>query len=63
MKFTVSDDLAERLLNMQIGHQDGAPNKYLTEDERLKTNKEWADHYNAASVSCKETVIRRRNQR
>ena len=63
MKFAVSDDLSIRLLKAQAGHQAGELNKYLTEDERLRTFKEWGDHYNAASRSCKESVIRRRNQR
>jgi hypothetical protein len=60
MKFTVSDDLAERLFNIQLGHHAGSPNKYLNEEESLKTTKEWFDRYSAADISCKERFLRRR---
>ena len=62
MKFTVSDDLAERLLRLQVGHQNGTPNKFASEEENSKTTKEWFDRYSAASVSCGERFMRRRNQ-
>jgi hypothetical protein len=63
MKFTVSDDLATRLLQMQAGHQAGSANKYVGDDAILQTTKEWLDRYSAASVSCGERFMRRKNQR
>lgn len=62
MKFTVSDDLAERLLRIQVSYQAGTPNKYASEEENSKTLKEWFDRYSAASVSCGQRFMRRRNQ-
>lgn len=63
MKFIVSDELAVRLFNMQIGHQAGTPDKYASEEENSRTTKEWLARYSAADGSCKERFIRRRNQR
>lgn len=63
MKFTVSDDLAERLLRGQLSHVAGTPNKYASEDENSKTLKEWSDRYSAADKSCKERFIRRKYPR
>jgi hypothetical protein len=60
MKFTVSDDLAERLLRIQVSHQAGTPNKYASEEENSKTLKEWFDRYSAASSSCGQRFMRRR---
>ena len=62
MKFTVSDDLAERLFRGQLAHIAGTPNKYASEEENSKTLKEWSDRYSAASVSCGQRFMRRRNQ-
>jgi hypothetical protein len=63
MKFTVSDDLAIRVLKMQQGNQVAATNKYLSEDEISRTTKEWFALYSAASISCGERFMRRRNQK
>ena len=63
MKFTVSDDLAERLLRIQVSYQAGTPNKYGSEEENSKTTKEWFDRYSAADRSCKERFIRRKYPR
>jgi hypothetical protein len=60
MKFTVSDDLAERLLRIQVSYQAGTPNKYGTDEENSKTTKEWFDRYSAASVSCGQRFMRRK---
>jgi hypothetical protein len=60
MKFTVSDDLAERLIRMQVSAQDGTPNRYDSEEENLKITKEWFNRYTAADKSCKERFIRRK---
>lgn len=63
MKFTVSDDLAERLLRIQVSYQAGTPTKYASEEENSKTLKEWFDRYAAADKSCKERFIRRKYPR
>ena len=60
MKFTVSDALAERLLRMQMYKDSGTPNLHASEEENLKTTKEWIDRYSVADRSCKERFIRRK---
>ena len=63
MKFTVSDDLAERLLRMQVSQAAGAPNKYASEEENSRTTADWFNRYSAADKSCKERFIRRKYPR
>lgn len=63
MKFTVSDDLAEKLLRMQVSQVAGTPNKYASEEENSRTTADWFNRYSAADKSCKERFIRRKYPR
>ena len=63
MKFTVSDDLALRLLQFQSDKNSASATKYLTEEVSDKTAKEWFERYFAATASCGQRFIRRTNQR
>ena len=59
MKFTVSDNLSIRLYQAPNGYIDGS----LSREAFEMILDEWNNRYSAASLSCFQRFIRRRNQR